>query len=143
MPTLKIQGTEIPYDEKDIITFPEGLIGLPHLSKMVMIRQSAIEPLMWLVSLDDNATAFVVADVPEMFPGYSPRIPVETATTDSTDKDAQVVLGIVLISPEWQESTVNLRAPLFISANSMKGAQVVLADNAYSCGERLPMQLAA
>jgi flagellar assembly factor FliW len=144
MNTLMIQGTEVPYDEKDIITFPEGLIGLPHLRKMVVIRQSAIEPLLWLVSVDEKPTAFLVADAPALFPGYSPQVPVSENPGDETlSGEVPVVLGIVLISPEWKESTVNLRAPLFISARTMKGVQLVLPDHSLSVGERLPLAQAA
>lgn len=144
MPTLTIQGTEISYDEKDIITFPEGLVGLPHLRRMVVVRQSVIEPFLWLVSLDEDATAFVVADARSLFPGYSPVLPADSAFRETLNADDNpAVLAIVLIAPDWQRSTANLRAPLFISPRTMKGAQIVLTDNSFSVGEPLPLAMAA
>jgi flagellar assembly factor FliW len=144
MPKLMIQGTEISYDEDDVITFPEGLIGLPHLRRMVIVEQSSIEPFMWLVPVEKDAAAFVVADARALFPGYAPSLPADAnfrATLDADD--SPVMLAIVMIAADWQESTANLRAPLFISAHTKTGAQIVLADNKYTVGEQLPLAMAA
>src|SRR5258708_3393169 len=114
MSTLTIQGTEISYDEKDIITFSEGLIGLPHLRRMVMVRQDAIEPFLWLVSLDDHNVAFVVTDAPAMFSGYVPSLPPDSEFRNRLGAaEKPIILAIVLISPEWQQFTANLRATRF------------------------------
>jgi len=144
MPTLIIQGTEISYDEKDIITFSEGFIGLPHLRRMVMVRQSIIEPFLWLVSLDEENEAFVVADARSFFPGFVPDLPADSNLRGAFGADQNpVVLAIILIAADWQRSTANLRAPLFISARTMTGAQVVLMDSPYRVNEPLPLALAA
>lgn len=144
MPTLIIQGAEISYDEKDIITFPEGFIGLPHLRRMVIVRQSIIEPFLWLVSLDEENEAFVVADARAFFAGYTPELPADSSFRHTlAEGESPVVLAIALIAPDWQKSTANLRAPLFISPLTMKGAQIVLTDNAYRVDELLPLAMAA
>jgi flagellar assembly factor FliW len=144
MPTLRIQGNEIPYDEKDIITFPEGLIGLPHLTKMVAVRQTTIEPFIWFASVNEDGVAFVVAEAFSLYSNYKPVLPEDSSAKELFAEDeTPVVLAIVLIDADWQKSTCNLRAPLFISAKTMRGAQVVLNDNSYSVGEPLPMAAAA
>jgi flagellar assembly factor FliW len=144
MPTLCIQGTDLHYDEQDIITFEEGLIGLPHLHRMVMVGQSTIEPLLWLASLDEEGVAFVIADAPDLFPGYAPSVPATCSLSAVLAADESLAtFAIVLITPEWQKTTVNLRAPIFVSAGSMRGAQVILDDNTYSVGEAFPLAMAA
>lgn len=144
MPTLNIQGTELQYDEKDIFTFSEGLIGLPHLQRMVIVRQSDIEPLLWLASLDEEGTALVITDTRGIFPGYTPSVPVDCSFHALLEKgDTPLTFAITLIVPEWQKSTVNLRAPIFVSLQTMRGAQVILTDNAYSVGQPLPLSMAA
>jgi flagellar assembly factor FliW len=144
MPTLNIQGTEIQYDEKDIFTFSEGLIGLPHLQRMVIVRQTDIEPLLWLASLDEEGVALVVADTRGIFPAYTPPVPVDCSFHALLDEgDTPLTFAIMLIVPEWQKSTLNLRAPIFLSLRTMHGAQVILPDSAYSVGEPLPLSMAA
>jgi flagellar assembly factor FliW len=85
-----------------------------------------------------------VADAPAMYTGYSPTLPVDSDFRNQLGADENpIVLAIVLIAPEWQRSTANLRAPLFISASSMNGMQSVLPDNSHSVGEPLPLAMAA
>ena len=128
----------------DLLTVKGPLIGLPHLRRMVMVRQDAIEPFLWLVSLDDHNVAFVVTDAPAMFSGYVPSLPPDSEFRNRLGAEEKpIILAIVLIAPEWQQSTANLRAPLFISASRMTGAQIVLPDNSYSVGAPLPLAMAA
>ena len=144
MPTLRIQGNEIPYDEKDIISFPEGLIGLPNLTKMVAVKQSSIEPFIWFASVSEDNVAFVVAEAHSLYSTYNPALPDDSSAKELfADDEIPIVLAIVLIDADWQKSTCNLRAPLFISAKTMRGAQVVLNDHCYAVGEPLPMAAAA
>lgn len=144
MPTLRIQGNQIPYDEKDIITFPEGLIGLPQLTKMVAVKEASIEPFIWFASVNEDEAAFVVAEARSLFPNYTPVIPEDSNARELFEAGEEpVVLAIVLIQADWQKSTANLRAPLFVSAKTMRGAQVVLNDNAFNVGEPLPVAAAA
>ena len=144
MPTLRIQGNDIPYDEKDIITFPEGLIGLPQLTQMVAVKEATIEPFIWLASANEDDVAFVVTEARSLFPNYNPQLPPDSNMNEVlADDEVPVVLAIVLINADWQKSTANLRAPLFISAKTMRGAQVVLNDNSLSVGEPLPLAAVA
>src|SRR6186997_1384960 len=132
MPTLNIQGTELQYDEKDVFTFNEGLIGLPHLQRMVLVNQPDIEPFMWLASLDEEGVALVIADAPGIFPGYAPAVPADCSFSKGLGEDEHpMAFAIVLIAPEWEKATANLRAPIFVSARTRQGAQVILPDNTY------------
>ena len=144
MPTLNIQGTELQYDEKDILTFKEGLIGLPHLQRMVMVSQPDIEPLMWLASLDEEGVALVLADTAGIFPDYAPAVPADCSFSQTLAEDEHALaFAIVLVAPEWEKTTANLRAPIFVSARTMRGAQVILPDHNYSVGQPMPLAMAA
>lgn len=144
MPTICIQGTELAYDEADIITFDEGLIGLPHLRRMVLVRQSNIAPFLWLASLDDPQAAFLVVNPGALFPTYQPPLSAEiTQRLGLNEGETPVALSIVLIAPDWTQSTINLRAPIFVCARTMRSAQIVLTDTAYKLDEPLPLAKAA
>lgn len=144
MPTIRIQGTELPYEEADIITFEEGMIGLSRLRRMVIVRQSDIEPFLWLAAPDDPQGTFLVIEPRALFPDYAAVAPPEVASRiELREGESPLVLAIVRIAPEWTESAVNLRAPLFISASRMRGTQVVLADSSYQLNEPLPLADAA
>jgi flagellar assembly factor FliW len=143
MPAIKIQGTEIEFEEKDVITFSEGLVGFPQLKRMVIVRQDTIEPFMWLASLDHAELAFVVVEIGSVF-NTSPALPADANLTSLLEADEKpVALAIVLIDSDWQKCTVNLRAPIFVSARAMAGAQIILADERFSVREQLPLAMAA
>ena len=141
MPTIQIQGEELSYEATDIITFEEGLIGLPELKRLVLVRQSSIEPFLWLISADDANIAFLVVDPRPLFPDYKKDLLDAAPLHQSATKDeTQLVLAIAVIAPEWQESKINLRAPLFISPSTMRGVQVVLTDSPYRSNEPFPQE---
>lgn len=140
MPTLNIQGAQVSYEEKDILNFPEGLLGMPHLRHMVLVKQTDIEPFMWLAPVDVDGVGFVVAEARTLFPDYSPALPPESNHDDLCEPgEAPVVLAIVLVARNWPETTANLRAPIFISARSMRAVQVVLSDPRYAVAAPLPI----
>ena len=153
MPTIKIQGAELAYDETDIINFEEGLIGLPHLRRMVLVRRPDVEPFLWLASLDDSTVAFLVVEPRTLFPDYAPPLPRAFVSSEAVAGggaakgtaagDRPLVLAVVLIAADWRLSTVNLRAPLFISLATMRGAQIVLGETDYRVDEPLPVAEAA
>lgn len=139
MPTIHIQGVDLAYKEDSIITFEEGLIGFPGLKRMVLVRQSSIEPFLWLASLDDTAVVFLVIDPRQLFPGYEAEL-LKTAEAQqlAVKDESPLVLSMAIIAPDWQESSVNLRAPLFISPQAMRGAQFVLTDSPFGATEPFP-----
>jgi flagellar assembly factor FliW len=150
MPTVTIQKQELAYDEADVITFEEGLIGLPSLRRMVLVKQPGIEPFLWLVSLDDPATAFVVADPRSLFGDYDAgRFFGHDTGRGAWDEFAAadagppLLLSVVVVAADWSESTINLRAPLVVCPRTMRGAQRVLSESAYKVDEPLPFARAA
>jgi flagellar assembly factor FliW len=144
MPTIRIQGTELSYTEADIITFDEGMIGLPRLRRMVLVSQSDITPFLWLFSLDDPEVVFLVIEPHALFPDYAPRLPASLPSHLGVAEDeAPLVLAIVLIAADWTQSTINLRAPIIVAPGRMRGAQVVLTESAYRVAEPLASESAA
>lgn len=144
MPKIQIQKTDLAYDEKDIITFDEGIVGLPHLHKMVVISQPEIGPFLWLASVEEPETAFLVIEPHSQFSDYLPNIPAQACDRiGMKEKEQPLLLAIVHITPEWQSSTINLRAPLVIAPSSKRGTQLVLTESNYRLEEPLAAQAAA
>lgn len=131
MPKVSILGKEYFYDESEIVSFAEGLIGLPEMRRAALIPLPEYAPFCWLASLDDEKNRFIVVNPHTVFSDYHPQIPDSEIST-------QIVLTIVKISSEWEKTTVNLRAPICINAETKSGAQFVLTDSNYKLAEILP-----
>lgn len=144
MSKIHIQSTDIEYAESDVITFEEGIIGLPHLRRMVVINQPEIVPFLWLASVEEPETAFLVMEPHSQFEDYEPSIPSQTRVRIGlAENEEPLLLTIVRITPEWQQTTVNLRAPLVVGPSSMRGTQLVLTESNYSVEQPLALLSAA
>jgi flagellar assembly factor FliW len=140
MPTLNIDGTVLEYADADIISFAEGLIGMPHLRRMALIQRSDVEPFLWLAAIDQADTAFLVVDPRIWIPDFAESV---SELLPGARSESMAILAIVTIATDWVKSTVNLRAPILISPATMRGAQVILTSSAYSHNEPLPHASAA
>lgn len=139
MPTICVQGTNLTYEEKDILKFDEGLIGMPQLQRMVLLHYSEIAPLLLLCSLDQPEFTFLVLEPQAHMPDYAPRFSAATRQQlGLAESEEPVLLTTVTIALEWMESTINLRAPLVIAPQTMRGLQVVLTDSHYQLAAPLP-----
>lgn len=144
MPKVQIQSTDIEYAESDVITFDEGLVGLPHLRRLVIVSQPEITPFLWLASVEEPETAFLVLEPHVQFSDYAPGIPPQVRTRlGMTEREEPLLLAIARITSDWQCSTLNLRAPLVIAPRVMRGTQVVLTESAYQLDEPLAVLAAA
>lgn len=133
MPEISIKSMEYEYQESEVINFTEGLIGLPQMRRAVLIPMNEYVPFCWLASIDDKSNRFIVVNPHEIFADYAPNIPSELSQTDLQ------TLAIVKISSDWEKTTINLRAPIFINAETRKAAQVVLSESNYNLAETLPV----
>ena len=131
MPTITIKGVEHPYDENDVITFPEGLIGLPQVKQAVVITMNGFEPFCWLAPIGIDALRFVVVDPNDIFNGYQLQVP---GGRDSGFK----TYSLVTLSSDWTKTTFNLKAPIFVDQDTRKGSQQILNDSPYHFAETLP-----
>ncbi|MEQ1604150.1 MAG: flagellar assembly protein FliW [Pyrinomonadaceae bacterium] len=127
MSVITIKGKEVSYDENEIITFAEGLIGMPEMRRAVLVPMDEFEPFCWLASVESEKARFIVVDPHEVFAGYEP-FPAEQSVQ---------TFAIVKISSDWQKTTVNLRAPLVINTETQIGAQLILSDSKYQFAESL------
>lgn len=132
MQTITINQKEYYYDQGNVINFAEGLIGLPEMQRAVLIEMDEFEPFCWLASLENEYTRFIVVDPDEIFAGYQPF-----ENGNSNTKKTQT-LAIVKISSDWEKTTINLRAPIVIDAETRSASQIILSDSNYKFAESLP-----
>ncbi|MEP7075414.1 MAG: flagellar assembly protein FliW [Acidobacteriota bacterium] len=131
---ITINEQEYHYDASQILNFAEGLIGFPEMRRAVLIPMEDFAPFSWLASIESDRPHFVVVDPNDIFLDY------QTVSADLTDRPNMRTLAIVKISSDWKRTTVNLRAPIFISSETNDGAQLVLSDGKYGFEESIPQE---
>ncbi|MEN3000694.1 MAG: flagellar assembly protein FliW [Armatimonadota bacterium] len=124
----------ITIDEEDIITFPDGLVGLSHLKRFVLIRHSDDSPFRWLQSVDEPGFAMLIIDPWFFRPDYEVVLSdIDVERLQLSDEAIRWVYVTVSIPPGKPHAmTANLLAPIVINGNARCGRQVILDDERYS-----------
>ncbi len=117
----------------EVVTFPQGLVGMEALRRFAILDDTRLAPCRWLQSLDDPDLAFVVVDPHLIVSDYLASISGDEALQleleDVADAD---LLAIVTVRPDPAASTVNLLAPLVINRRRRLGKQVILNESGYA-----------
>ncbi|MEY9971888.1 flagellar assembly factor FliW [Lysinibacillus sp. RC46] len=131
---------EVELGEQDILTFEHGLLGLENEKNFVLLPIDADLPLAMLQSVDNVEIGFVVAYPFAFKKDYSFDISEDDREQLKIGKEEDVLTyAIVTMKETFQESTMNLLAPLIINMDKKCGKQIVLQDNK-SYPLRYPMQ---
>ncbi|OOP75156.1 flagellar assembly protein FliW [Clostridium beijerinckii] len=127
----KIHG-EIDYEQKNIITFNKGLLGLSDLKKFILLDLEDYEPFKLLQSLQDNEIAMIVTSPYEFFKDYEFVLSEETIKNLKIDSPDQVnVVTTVTLNSDFKKITTNLQGPIVINTSNNIGEQIILDNPKY------------
>jgi flagellar assembly factor FliW len=123
----------VDIDDNKIVTFELGIIGFEDCKKFTLIydvEKGDEAAIMWLQSLDEAALALPVMKPEYIMKGYDPVVEDEILNTLGEDiQSANLAVFCTLTVPEdLTKMTINLKAPIIINADTMKGVQLI-ADN--------------
>ena len=138
MNTIKTRFGVIDYDPANLLLFPNGLVGLPHLHNFIVMPNKKEGPLFWIQSVDDPDMAFVLTDPNNFFPDYQIQPNKdEYKTLGISGSDDYFVLSVVTV-PADQKITLNLAAPIIFTPVNNRAVQVILEGEKYSTKTPLP-----
>ena len=133
---MKINSTRfgtIEIGEKDILTFPEGLVGFAAYKRFFIYNNEKKLPFFWLHSVENPNLAFVICDPLIFFPDYKVAVRKQELSILSIDDLNKVVTcAIISISHNPFRMTANLQGPLVINIQNHRGKQLVLVDGNYT-----------
>jgi flagellar assembly factor FliW len=127
---------EFEIDPRDVIDFPEGLIGFVADRKFVLLRHRETSPIGWLQSISRPDFAVPVVSVDAL--ALTDTSIISAARMDGpgdADGVPNYAVMAVLCAPPGQRATVNLLAPIVVDVRSHKGAQIILDSTTYSTAE--------
>ena len=125
-----INNSDIPVE--DVIFIKDGLLGLEHLKKYILVSPQENLPFKYLQSVEDDALAFIVIDPYLYMSDYSfdifDDVIDELEVIDASDI---LVLSVVVIPSDLTKMTANFASPILINLNNRNGKQIVLQDAKY------------
>lgn len=129
-------GTIEVGDDK-IITFEKGIIGFENNKKFTIIFDSekGDNPgLVWLQSLDDPALALPIMPPEIVIDNYDPIVEDELIYSlgENVKDDALLVYVTLTVPSDISKMTCNLKAPVIINADTLKGVQLIAENEEYT-----------
>jgi flagellar assembly factor FliW len=118
----------VDVDERQKISFPQGLLGFEGLKDYVLLDAER-QPFYWLQSLDVEQAAFILVNPFIFRPDYEANIDdAELREIGISDQRKALIFAIVTIPPDGSPMTANLQGPLVINRDTRRGLQAVLTD---------------
>ena len=129
--TSKIYG-EIQYEEKDIIKFKNGILGLEHLNTYVLLKIDEYEPFQLLQSIEDEEIGFVLSCPFDFCKDYEFDLNKELLKRLEIENEEDVmVFNTVTLNSDPKKITTNLKAPIIINISNNLGEQIILDKEKY------------
>lgn len=127
----KYHGT-VSIDDQDIITFKKGIPGFLDEHQFALLSFDNGAPFAILQSINTPALAFVVTNPFDFYPDYEFELPDQAIDQLSIiDQKDVAVYGILTVHDNFEQSTINLQAPVVINHTKQLGKQVVLTNTSY------------
>jgi flagellar assembly factor FliW len=119
---------QMDIDERQKITFPQGLFGF-EVDKDFVLFDAEHEPFIWLQSVDEEEIAFVLVN-PFLFkPDYEENINNDELEEIGIKSPENALIFVILTIPQdGSAMTANLQGPLVINKETMTGMQAILTD---------------
>ena len=126
---------EVDIDESKIITFANGIIGFPQLTKFALIHdeeRGGKNPIRWMQSLEETEFGMPVIDPLVIVASYNPQVEDELLKSiGELDQEQMLVLVTLTVPSDITRMTVNLKAPIVINAAERKACQVIAEGDEY------------
>lgn len=124
------QHAEITSDSTPI-ELPQGLIGLPELTRLEIVRHPESWPFVTLRSPEPDGLQFLAIEPYDFVPGYILELnDFDTEVLGLKRAGDALVLNIVTVhSAEPQFVTANLIGPVVINRHTRTARQVILANS--------------
>jgi flagellar assembly factor FliW len=134
---------EIDADERQLVSFPGGLLGFEKFKDYILL-DARQKPFFYLQSIDVPDLAFILID-PFLFrPDYSLDVNDDSLDDIGVSRPNEVLIfAIVTVPVEGGSVTANLMGPLIINKANRLGIQTVLGDSRWRVKHDIMAELAA
>ncbi|NLM00448.1 MAG: flagellar assembly protein FliW [Treponema sp.] len=134
-------GLKVQVDEKQKITFPQGLFGFENMTDFVLL-DCEYKPFFWMQSLQEKNLSFLIVDPFLFFSDY--EIDADDSilkTIDLTKPEDVKIMCIVTVPNDGSGVTINMQGPLVINKINNKAMQIILPDERYTTKHNLLEQI--
>lgn len=130
---MKIQTNyfgELTVDETKVINFVNGLPGFPDEKEFVIVDLEGNPAFQVLQSISNENLAFVITDPFLIYPNY--QFDVKNSVVEQLEIESEkdvLIRSTLTVHKPFDQSTINLKAPLVINQTKKQAKQIVLDDD--------------
>ncbi|HET53891.1 MAG TPA: flagellar biosynthesis protein FliW [Ignavibacteria bacterium] len=117
------QFGEVEFAEENILNFKNGLFGFEELKNFLLIKTEN-DLFFWLNSIEQPELIF-------------PLVGLRVIDDTYPQSDETEAFGIVTLSKDPYQTTVNLKAPVYINQDKKEGYQSIIDHDKYSVNYKL------
>ncbi|MBF0611250.1 MAG: flagellar assembly protein FliW [Magnetococcales bacterium] len=128
---MEIHGTRfgtLEFQEQDIITIREGLLGFPMSKRYILFPFGDESSFFWLQSVDEAEIAFIVINPFDFFNDLEFAISdadIQSLGLDS-EEDSELFTLVTIPEGHPEEMRTNLAGPVLVNAANRTGKQVLM-----------------
>ena len=125
---------KVIYYEEDVIHFKNGLYGFENEKDFIIMNfDSENSAVLCLQSVATEDLAFVIMDPFAFFPDYAPSITeAELSLLGAEEEQDLACYVICVIRDDLEDSTANLKCPVFVNPMTHNAMQAILEDTSYA-----------
>jgi flagellar assembly factor FliW len=129
---------EIEVDKKQIIDFPDGILGFDFIKKFVILDSDENSPFKWMQAYSEPDLAFIIIQPVYFKPDYELNISQsDIEAVEAENPSLLLVFTIVTIPANPSDMTANLQGPIIINTKKKLGRQVISLSDKYSVKHRI------
>ena len=124
---------QIEVEDRQIIHFPDGILGFEYLRDYALLDASQ-KPFYWLQALEEPAIAFVLIDPALFMPDYTPDVSdsdLDAVGLVPSGDEALIVFSIVTIPEQQDRMSANLQGPIIINRRNHQARQCISNNPRY------------
>jgi len=132
----------VEIDEKQVLEFPQGLLGFEEHRRFALIDAHK-KPFFWLQSTEDSKIAFILIKPTIFRDDYDPGVTKEDFDDIGAEGSEECLVFAIVTVPESGPMTANLQGPLFVSKKTRKGKQCISPRDEYRTRHDILEEMAA
>jgi flagellar assembly factor FliW len=123
----------IEVNAEEVILFEKGIPGFEENKKFILLPLDKENPFLILQSLEEKELSFVVIEPFSFYPSYDFELSDSVVEKlQLNEKNDVLVVNLLSVKEPFEETTVNLQAPVIVNKHKKLGRQVILNDPNYT-----------
>ena len=129
---------EIEYEESELLHFPKGLFGFEEEQRFLLLSYPNNEMLFSLQSVQTPGLCFTLLHPFSLAPEYAPVLQREELRSLGVERSEELCYYVLCaVKKPVSDSTVNMRCPVAVNAETRQALQVILEDDDWQMRHRL------